>query len=166
MLRLRNFKLEDKTLLVNYLNNPDVKRFLSPKIPSPYTMDDACWWIEIGSKAGGIFAIEKDGIFIGCVSAIKGELEYCKSAEVGYWLAKEYWGQGIVTEALALLIEQVQSTTDIARLHAIVFDGNTGSDKVLLKSGFKHEALLEKAIYKAGTFYNANLYGKLMLSTI
>ncbi|CAM4372072.1 GNAT family N-acetyltransferase [Pseudoalteromonas ostreae] len=162
MLRLRNFKSEDQTLLVNYLNNPDVKRFLSPKIPSPYTMGDANWWVETGSKAGGIFAIEKDGLFIGCVSAIKGELEYCKSAEVGYWLAKEYWGQGIVTEALALLIKQVQTTTDIVRLHAIVFDGNTGSSKVLLKSGFVHEALLEKAIYKEGGFYNANLYGQVI----
>ncbi|MDB2355697.1 GNAT family N-acetyltransferase [Pseudoalteromonas sp.] len=82
MLRLRDFKPEDKTLLVDHLNNPDVKRFLSPKIPSPYTMDDARWWVEIGSKAGEIFAIEKGGIFIGCVSAIKGELEYCKSARL------------------------------------------------------------------------------------
>ena len=161
MLRLREFKSEDQTLLVNYLNNPDVKRFLSPKIPSPYTMSDASWWVETGSKAGGIFAIEKDGLFIGCVSAIKGELEYCKSAEVGYWLAKEYWGQGIVTEALALLIKHVQ-TTDIVRLHAIVFDGNTGSRKVLLKSGFKHKALLEKAIYKDGYFYDAYTYGRLV----
>ncbi|MCQ8877476.1 GNAT family N-acetyltransferase [Pseudoalteromonas shioyasakiensis] len=162
MLRLRDFKPKDQALLINYLNNPDVKRYLSPKIPSPYTVDDARWWVETGSKAGGIFAIEKDGLFIGCVSAIAGELEYCKSAEVGYWLAKEYWGQGIVTAALALLIAQVQATTDIVRLHAVVFEGNTGSSKVLLKSGFKHEALLEKAIYKEDCFYNANLYGQLI----
>lgn len=45
MLRLRHFKDTDQALLVNYLNNSDVKRFLSPKIPTPYTHDDACWWI-------------------------------------------------------------------------------------------------------------------------
>jgi RimJ/RimL family protein N-acetyltransferase len=162
MIRLREFKTEDQPQLVQYLNNADVGRFLSTKIPSPYTDQDACWWVETGSKAGAIYAIEKDGLFIGCISAIAGEFEYCKTAEVGYWLAKEYWGKGIVTHALALLLSEIQIKTDIVRLHAVVFEGNSASSKVLLKSGFKHEATLEKAIYKAGVFYNAALYGKLI----
>lgn len=82
-----------RSLLINYLNNPEVVRFLSSKIPTPYTIDDARWWIETGSKAGHTFAIELSGHFVGRIGAVAGEFEYSKSAEVGYWLAQEYWGR-------------------------------------------------------------------------
>jgi len=39
-------------------------------------------------------------------------------------------------------------------LYAPVFEGNTASARVLEKCGFKLEAILEKAIYKNGTFFN------------
>lgn len=162
MLRLRDFKSDDHTLLVNYLNNPDVKRFLSPKIPTPYTLDDAHWWTEEGSKAGFTRAIEVDGQLVGCIGALPGEFEYAKSAEIGYWLAQPYWGKGLIVQALALLIKEVQLNTDIVRLHAVVFAGNTQSTKVLEKVGFEHEGLLKKAIYKDTEFYNALLYGKVL----
>ncbi|TGE76113.1 GNAT family N-acetyltransferase [Pseudoalteromonas sp. KS88] len=162
ILNLRKFKTGDQALLVQYLNDADVAQYLSTKIPFPYTQEDASWWIETGSQAGAIYAIEKDGLFIGCISAIAGQFEYSKSAEVGYWLAKDYWGQGIVTHALMLLLKEVKVKTDIVRLHAVVFEGNAASSKVLLKSGFVHEALLEKAIFKDGCFFNANLYGKII----
>ncbi|MGS0534848.1 GNAT family N-acetyltransferase [Pseudoalteromonas sp. SaAl2] len=162
MLRLRNFKQEDKALLVNYLNNPDVKRFLSPKIPSPYTIDDARWWVEEGSKVGITRAIEVNGQLAGSIGALPGQFEYAKSAEIGYWLAKEFWGKGIAVKALRALFNEVQLNTDIVRLHAVVFAGNTQSIKVLEKSGFEHEGLLKKAIYKQGTFCDAGVYGKII----
>ncbi|MGO2374397.1 MAG: GNAT family N-acetyltransferase [Pseudoalteromonas prydzensis] len=162
MLRLRRFKTDDALLLINYLNNPEVMQFLSPKIPTPYTIDDARWWIETGSKAGHTFAIELSGHFVGCIGAVAGEFEYSKSAEVGYWLAQEYWGQAIVSQAIALLIEKIQQNNDIVRLHAVVFEGNTRSAKVLEKVGFAQEGCLHKAIYKQGDFHNALVYGKVI----
>ncbi|MGY0644456.1 MAG: GNAT family N-acetyltransferase, partial [Paraglaciecola chathamensis] len=64
-------------------------RFLSSRIPSPYTEDDATWWIEQGSKNGIIRAIEVDGVFVGCVGAEPGQFEYAYSAEVGTgWLSR------------------------------------------------------------------------------
>ncbi len=151
-----------RSLLINYLNNPEVVRFLSSKIPTPYTIDDARWWIETGSKAGHTFAIELSGHFVGCIGAVAGEFEYSKSAEVGYWLAQEYWGQAIVSQAIALLIEKIQQSNDIVRLHAVVFEGNTRSAKVLEKVGFAQEGCLHKAIYKQGDFHNALVYGKVI----
>lgn len=162
MLRLRHFEYTDQPFLVSYLNNADIKQFLSPKIPTPYSDDDARWWVEEGSKAGFTRAIEVDGQLVGCIGALVGEFEYAKSAEVGYWLAQEYWGQGIVCQALALFIAEMQASSDIVRLHAVVFAGNMQSSKVLEKSGFEHEGLLKKAIYKHGKFYDALLYAKLL----
>ncbi|MGO2293149.1 GNAT family N-acetyltransferase, partial [Pseudoalteromonas sp.] len=140
----------------------DIKHFLSPKIPTPYTLDDALWWVEKGSKAGFTRAIEVDGQLVGCIGALPGEFEYAKSAEIGYWLAQKYWGRGLVVAALELLIEELKINTDIVRLHAVVFAGNSQSTKVLEKVGFEHEGLLKKAIYKEGEFYDGLLYAKVL----
>lgn len=119
--------------------------------------------IETGSKAGITRAIEFDGHLVGCIGALPGEFEYAKSAEIGYWLAKEYWGKGIVAQALTLMIREIQTRSDIIRLHAVVFSGNSQSTKVLEKVGFEHEGVLNKAIYKNGQFYNALLYAKVFI---
>jgi RimJ/RimL family protein N-acetyltransferase len=53
--------------------------------------------------------------------------------EVGYWLGREYWGQGIATAALQefLAVEQHRP------LFAGVVDDNAGSIRVLEKCGFQ-----------------------------
>ena len=53
--------------------------------------------------------------------------------EVGYWLGKEYWGQGIATQALAQYVEIVRTRP----LYAHVARHNIGSRRVLEKCGFK-----------------------------
>lgn len=160
MFVLRNFTAADKPQLITYLNETNVTRFLSSRIPYPYTEDDAIWWIEQGSKNGIIRAIEVDGECVGCIGAEPGQFEYAYSAEVGYWLAEPFWGKGYASKALALLIDEVKNTNEIVRLHASVFAGNEVSCKVLEKCGFTAEGHLEKAAYKQGTFYDTHLYAK------
>ena len=53
-------------------------------------------------------------------------------AELTYWIDKPYWGQGIATQALAKLLEMVDSRPIYAR---VAFD-NYGSQQVLKKCGF------------------------------
>ena len=53
--------------------------------------------------------------------------------EVGYWLGKEYWGKGIMTQALAEFISIVKTRP----LTAHVVKHNIGSRRVLEKCGFK-----------------------------
>ena len=162
ILSLKTFSTKHKVSLVNCLNSPNVTRFLSSRIPSPYTEDDAIWWIEHGSKNGIIRAVEVDVKFAGCVGAEPGQFEYAYAAEVGYWLAEPFWGKGYASKALALLIDEVQNTSEIVRLHASVFEGNQASCKVLENCGFILEGRFKKAVYKQGEFYNTHLYAKII----
>ncbi len=52
---------------------------------------------------------------------------------VGYWVAKEYWGRGVATSALGLMLERVV----VRPLHARVARHNVGSIRVLEKCGFE-----------------------------
>ncbi|ASM51838.1 hypothetical protein PESP_b0248 [Pseudoalteromonas espejiana DSM 9414] len=67
MIILRDFKPQDAPHIINTLNDEQVTRFLSSKIPFPYTQADADWWINQGSKNGIIKAIVVNEQFAGCI---------------------------------------------------------------------------------------------------
>ncbi|WP_421133465.1 GNAT family N-acetyltransferase [Alteromonas sp. A079] len=158
---LRDFTENDVDSLITILNDPAVTQFLSTKIASPYTKEDALWWINKGSKSELIKAISVDGILVGCIGINTGEFEYERSGEIGYWLAKPYWRKGIMSAAIRQMSEHALSHTHIVRLFASVFSGNHPSMQLLLKSGYKQEAILERSIFKNGHFYDNHIFSLL-----
>ena len=58
-------------------------------------------------------------------------------AEVGYLLLPPYHGRGFGTESLQALIQSAVTTQGIRRFKAVVTEGNTASERVLQKAGFK-----------------------------
>ena len=160
MIFLRDFNDGDEHLLVEHLNNKNVARYLSARIPQPYTMEDATWWVNEGSKVGIVKAIVVRNQLIGCIGTVFGKFEREKSADIGYWIAESYWRKGIATKALAQLTEYIFNNTDLVRLCAPVFANNINSMRVLEKCGYKLEAILEKAIFKNGEYLNEYLFAK------
>ena len=158
MIELREFSHADARRLPEYLNNPRVTRFLSSRIPQPYTATDATWWIDVGSRSGVVRAIDLEGVLVGTIGAEPGQFECVRSAEIGYWLAEPYWGKGIASLAPAQLTRLVFDTTDIVRLTARVFEGNDASARVLEKNGYAKEGVMRKAAYKDGHYFNVALY--------
>lgn len=161
MITLRAFQTSDKPALVEYLNNTNVAKYLSARIPQPYTIDDADWWIETGSKIGFTRAIAYEDILIGSIAALPGEFERERSAEIGFWLAEPYWGKGLASSAVDIFSAYIFNHTKILRLHASVFSSNKESMRVLEKCGYKLEGIFEKALFKKGQFFNEHYYSKL-----
>jgi len=81
-------------------------------------------------------------------------------AEIGYWLAEAYWGRGITTEAVKLVVKYCFNRLKLRRLYAYVFPRNQASLRVLFKAGFKKEGLLKKNVVKNGKFFNDVLLAK------
>ena len=158
---LRDYKAEDCASLVALLNNPNVTRYLTARIPNPYTEQDARLWIAKQSKEGINRAIEYDGTLVGAIGVRPGEYENRLSAEVGYWIGEEYWSKGIATTAVREMTAHVFADTDIIRLFAPVFVGNQRSVRVLEKCGYRLEGILEKSIIKDGCFYDEAIYAKI-----
>lgn len=79
--------------------------------------------------SNSIWAIVVDGQLAGdiCCFGEPGE------RHVGYWLGREFWGRGIATAALELMLEQIRERP----LFASVAEHNTGSLRVLEKCGFE-----------------------------
>ena len=72
--------------------------------------------------------LPEEGATVGPDGAVVGELDY-----VGYWLAREHWGRGIATRALAAILEEVTARP----LHARAAASNVASIRVLLRCGFE-----------------------------
>ncbi|KTD97599.1 GNAT family N-acetyltransferase [Pseudoalteromonas sp. H71] len=161
MITLRDFQPHDAPHIIKTLNDGLVTRFLSSKIPFPYTQADADWWINQGSKNGIIKAIVVNGQFAGCIGITPGEFEYNRSGEIGYWLNSHFWRQGIITLAITQICDEAFKNSNLNRIFGAVFAGNIGSIKALTKCGFEAEATLKHAIYKDGVFYNSHIFSKL-----
>ena len=161
MMQLREFVAEDETLLLRYLNDPQTVQYLSERIPQPYTVDDARWWIEVGSREQIARAIEVNGQLVGSIGTIRGELEERYSAEIGYVIGREHWGKGYASQAVQMMTDYLFEQTDLVRLAATVFAPNVASVKVLEKCGYEFEARLRKSIFKNGEFYDSLIYTRL-----
>jgi hypothetical protein len=72
MVNLRHFKDSATDLLISYLNNNAVTQYIVSAIAKHYTLVDALWWIDAGSKKQYIKAIEHNGSLVGCISATIG----------------------------------------------------------------------------------------------
>lgn len=84
-----------------------------------------------------------------------------KSASIGYWLAKDQEGKGIITRSCKALINFGFHELQLNRIEIKHGDGNDKSGAVPQKLGFKREGLLRQAELVNGKFIDLHLYSLL-----
>lgn len=159
---LRKWRLSDAEALAAALNNEKVRNNLRDGLPTPYTTSDARDYIisMLSSDENSTFAyaITIDDRAIGSIGAFRQGNIHRQTAELGYYLAEEYWGRGIMTDAIAQLCGIVFETTDILRIFAEPFSYNTGSRRALEKAGFQLEGIMKNNAVKNGKVLDMALY--------
>jgi [ribosomal protein S5]-alanine N-acetyltransferase len=158
MIILREFTEGDAQRLVEIANNPAVSQYMVDRFPSPFTRDDAWWWIRTGSRSGVTRVIEFGGVFVGSIRAEPRSGEKLNQYEVGYFISEPYWGNGIATEALTLFADELSKTAGIERLQAWVYTENAASIRVLQKAGFTKDAESDNVLYKNGRLFEEYIY--------
>jgi RimJ/RimL family protein N-acetyltransferase len=164
---LSEFRSPDKTALVQHLNDRDIyDRTL--RIPSPYTDASAADWLALVAKITAQegrqvhWAIRTAGDALIGACGFSG-LQAGKShlAEVGYWLAKAYWGRGVMTAVVQRLCQHAFEEFGLVKITAHVHPHNQASARVLEKCGFQEEGFLRKHFLKGGQFVDARLFALL-----
>ncbi|QUJ69080.1 GNAT family N-acetyltransferase [Photobacterium sp. GJ3] len=84
-----------------------------------------------------------------------------RRAEIGFGIAKAYWGKGVVFEAASALIRFAFEEMNLNRLEAEIDPMNRGSAKVLQKLGFVEEGYLPERWIVDGYLSDSALYGLL-----
>jgi RimJ/RimL family protein N-acetyltransferase len=121
---------------------------------------DAEDWIRKASSDDPItsFAIEVDHAAVGGIGLVLQTDIFRRSAEIGYWLGEDYWGRGIVTEAVRAFTDWGFANFDLSRIYAGVFEWNPASARVLEKAGFEFEGRMNKAVTKEGRIGDELIY--------
>ena len=134
------------------------RRFLSDRLPNPYTEKDAEEWLKTVSEneaVAGIYrAIVYDRKLIGSISVEKKD----DDAEIGYMILNEYTNKGIATEAVKQICSIAFKALSIEQITANVFQPNIASIRVLLKNGFKYKGTIPNAVIKDGNVYDLLIY--------
>lgn len=163
--QIRKWELADAKDLAAALSNKKILDNLRDGLPYPYTEQDGRDFIFAMLAADEndtfAFAITADGKVIGSIGAFRGGNIHRQTAELGYYIAEEYWGKGIMTEAVKQLCEYVFSHTDIIRIYAEPFAHNIGSCRVLEKVGFQYEGTLCSNAVKNGKILDMKMYSRL-----
>ena len=159
---IRPWRMSDAMDLAAALSDPAILNNLRDGLPYPYTEKDAEDYITAmlcaDKSAVFAYAICLEDRAVGSIGAFRQSNIHFRTAELGYYLAREYWGRGIVTEAVRQLCERVFAQTDILRIYAEPFSDNVGSRRVLEKAGFQLEGILCRNACKNGRVLDMALY--------
>lgn len=163
--RIRKWELSDAKDLAAALSNTKIQDNLRDGLPYPYTEQDGTDYISAMLSADEndtfAFAITVEGKVIGSIGIFRQGNIHRQTAEVGYYIAEEYWGKGIMTEAIKQICKYVFDNSDIIRIYAEPFAYNTASCRVLEKAGFQYEGTLRKNAVKNGKIIDMKMYSLL-----
>lgn len=160
--RIRKWELSDAKDLAAALSNKKVQDNLRDGLPYPYTEQDGKEFISAMLSADKnetfAFAIMVDDKVVGSIGIFRQGNIHSQTAELGYYIAEEYWGKGIMTEAVKQICEYVFGDSDIIRIYAEPFAYNIASCRVLEKVGFQYEGTLRSNAVKNGKVIDMKMY--------
>ncbi len=139
---LRPWRDSDAEALYKYASDPDI----GPKAgwPPHTSVEDSREVIRTVFSAPETYAVVlKDTAEpVGCCGIMFADGMHTavmnqKEAEIGYWIGKPYWGQGLIPEAVKALLARCFNELDLAAVWCGYYDGNLKSKRVCEKCGFQ-----------------------------
>ncbi len=160
-LHLRQLKIDDLDFIYQHFSDPRISEFLLDEPPIS-DISQAREIIEFYQQPEGKswnrwgISLKTSGQLIGTCGFHKWN-KHDLHAEIGYDLNPEFWGQGIMTEALRAAIQNGFERMGLNRIAAIVYPQNQKSLQLLHKLGFQTEGLLRDYHHLNGNFYDHNI---------
>jgi RimJ/RimL family protein N-acetyltransferase len=162
---LRVLDPRDAADLLAIFGDPEVVRYWSQP---PWTGErDALGMIERDRLAFAEGSALRLGIVLRSCDRVVGTLALFnlsrsnRRAEIGYALARAQWGQGLMHEALTLLVDWAFETLLLHRLEADIDPANQASARSLRRLGFQREGLLRERWIVDGQVSDTEFYGLL-----
>ncbi len=140
---LRRWKVSDAEDLYKYASDPDVGPIAGwPPHQSVGESRDVIKNVFNGKEAYAI-CLKEDGIAIGAIELkLNGHTDMTDQddeCELGYWLGKPFWGQGIMPETVKEMLRHAFEDICMSKVWCGYYEGNTKSKRVQEKCGFRYQ---------------------------
>ena len=164
-LGLRPLELGDADALFQFASDPEVSKmmswdphrdrqetiaFLERMIAARSEGTSVGWAIVFGGKVVGVISID----------GIRWEFRAWRvdRAELGYWLGRPYWGQGLMSEAATGALRFAFETLGLHKVTIGCVEGNAASQAIIEKLGFRFLALFEEDFWRFGRWWTHRRY--------
>ncbi len=151
--------------LFAFWSDPEVTRYMN--IETFTSVEEAITMIDLLNKLEAKKQANRYTIMMGKSEEIIGScgfnyLDYDnEKAEVGYDLGKEYWGRGLASEVVTMMLKYGFQELHLNRIEAKVAPANVRSIRLLERLGFSYEGLLRQSEKTKEGFIDVRLYSML-----
>ena len=163
--KIRKWRPSDAAELAKVLSDKEILDNLRDGLPYPYTEQDGAAFISAMLAADEretfAFAVTVQDKAVGSIGVFRQGNVHRRTAELGYYIAKEYRGKGMMTEAVRQICTYVFDNSDILRIYAEPFSYNAASCRVLEMAGFQYEGTLRCNAVKNGRILDMKMYARL-----
>jgi RimJ/RimL family protein N-acetyltransferase len=135
-LRLRCPVDADAAAIISIAGDWEVARRLA-RMPHPYTQADFRFFMEnvVPNELVWAMLLRQSEELVGVIGLVPHDDS--RSAELGYYVGRRHWGQGIATEAAHAVVRVALESCNYARLTSRYHADNPASGRVLAKLGFE-----------------------------
>ena len=162
---LRQIEKDDASSILIYLSDKEVMKYygLEPFKTIKEALSEISWYRSIRNKRIGI----RWGITLKGKNEVIGSCGFFNMVprhyrtEIGYELHRNYWGQGIASEALEAIVRYGFESMNIQRMEALIEPLNISSQRLAEKQGFLREGLLRSYEFTRDKFDDLYMYALL-----
>jgi len=159
---LRKMTPNDAEAVFAYASDPEVTRYVSWE--THLSIEDSRTFLDLvtrkyesgGEPEWGI-VYKGDHRFVGTCGIVSWEPHHAR-AEVGYALSRDYWGRGLMAEAVGAMISFGFREMNLNRIEARCIAENTASARVMEKAGMLYEGTLRQRELIKGELRDIKLY--------
>ncbi len=154
---LRGLELADAEEILKHFNDLEIRQFLGEAIPIAKPEEEE-WirntWAQRRQGKGHVFGIElKETQQLIGTCGLHDISPIHRGTELGIavW-NKQYWGKGLGTGALHLLLDYAFDQLNLHRVWLVVIEDNERAIRSYLKVGFQHTGRHRQAVFKQGSY--------------
>ena len=146
-IHLSEIRPSDQAACLEYLNEKEIYERIRSAIPYPYTEADFQSWMQLvekqpqrqGRPVQGAIR-DRNGSLIGGLGFDGFQLGKSHRAKIGYWLAKPYWGRGMMTAVVRCACDFAFAEFSLVKITAHVFADNAASARCSRSAAFSKKA--------------------------
>lgn len=157
-LYLRPVERNDIPLLQKWINDPEVRKYLSNSFPLSLT-DEEKYFERISniSKNEVTLAVvrKKDDVLLGSIGLHRIDYVNGIATTGSMYGRKSEWNKGYATEAKMILLEYAFLTLNLRKICSTAICGNIGSIKHNMNCGYKKEGIRKSHYFREGKYHDA-----------
>lgn len=162
-LHLRRLKDSDSKAIYRNFAHPDVVKYYDLELFTDESQAATLIhnWIKRRDSGTGMrwaICLQNSEELIGTIGFVDINKPN-KSSGIGYEIHPDHWGNGIITEAVSVILKHGFEDRAFHRIWAITYPGNKASQKVLTKNGMQYEGTMRQSAFEKGEYVDEAFFG-------